>query len=105
VLAAGALPRHHKAKRLLDLRGSEGTSSREKHLSSHASTSQRVGRFSESVIRHMTRLANATEPSICRGISGLRSAEELKRAAEQAGGTGPHQYAVTGVPISRGLGA
>ena len=67
------------------------------------STSQRVGRFSESVIRHMTRLANAHGAiNLSQGFPDFDPPEELKRAAEQAGRHGPHQYAVTwGAPNFR----
>ena len=53
------------------------------------STSHRVGRFSESVIRHMTRLANAHGAiNLSQGFPDFDPPEELLRAAEQAGGTG-----------------
>ena len=67
------------------------------------STSHRVGRFSESVIRHMTRLANAHGAiNLSQGFPDFDPPEELKRAAEHAGRHGPHQYAVTwGAPAFR----
>jgi len=67
------------------------------------STSHRVGKFSESVIRHMTRLANAHGAiNLSQGFPDFDPPEELKRAAEIAGRHGPHQYAVTwGAPAFR----
>ena len=67
------------------------------------STSQRVGLFSESVIRQMTRLANAHGAiNLSQGFPDFDPPEELKRAAERAGREGPHQYAVTwGAPNFR----
>ena len=67
------------------------------------STSHRVGKFSESVIRHMTRLANAHGAiNLSQGFPDFDPPEELKRAAEHAGRHGPHQYAVTwGAPAFR----
>jgi aspartate/methionine/tyrosine aminotransferase len=67
------------------------------------STSHRVGKFSESVIRHMTRLANAHGAiNLSQGFPDFDPPEELKRAAEFAGRHGPHQYAVTwGAPAFR----
>jgi len=66
-------------------------------------TSHRVGKFSESVIRHMTRLANAHGAiNLSQGFPDFDPPEELKRAAEHAGRHGPHQYAVTwGAPAFR----
>jgi aminotransferase len=62
-----------------------------------------VGKFSESVIRHMTRLANAHGAiNLSQGFPDFDPPEELKRAAEFAGRHGPHQYAVTwGAPAFR----
>jgi len=67
------------------------------------STSQRVSLFSESVIRQMTRLANAHGAiNLSQGFPDFDPPEELKRAAERAGREGPHQYAVTwGAPNFR----
>ena len=67
------------------------------------STSHRVGRFSESVIRHMTRQANAHGAiNLSQGFPDFDPPEELKRAAAHAGRHGPHQYAVTwGAPAFR----
>jgi len=67
------------------------------------STSHRVSRFSESVIRHMTRLANAHGAiNLSQGFPDFDPPEALKRAAEHAGRHGPHQYAVTwGAPAFR----
>ena len=60
------------------------------------STSQRVSRFSESVIRAMTRLANKHGAiNLAQGFPDFDPPEELKRAAERAAREGPHQYAVT----------
>jgi len=59
-------------------------------------TSQRTSRFSESVIRHMTRVANACGAiNLSQGFPDFDPPEALLRAAERAGRHGPHQYAVT----------
>ncbi len=67
------------------------------------STSQRVATFSESVIRHMTRLANAHGAiNLSQGFPDFDPPEELQEAAATAGRRGPHQYAVTwGAPNFR----
>src|SRR5512146_680994 len=66
-------------------------------------TSQRVGTFTESVIRHMTRLANAHGAiNLSQGFPDFDPPEVMKQAAEKAGRNGPHQYAVTwGAPNFR----
>jgi L-glutamine---4-(methylsulfanyl)-2-oxobutanoate aminotransferase len=66
-------------------------------------TSQRVGTFTESVIRHMTRLANAHGAiNLSQGFPDFDPPEAMKQAAEKAGRQGPHQYAVTwGAPNFR----
>jgi aminotransferase len=59
-------------------------------------TSRRVATFTESVIRHMTRLANAHGAiNLSQGFPDFDPPEALKQAAERAGRHGPHQYAVT----------
>jgi L-glutamine---4-(methylsulfanyl)-2-oxobutanoate aminotransferase len=59
-------------------------------------TSHRVSRFSESVIRAMTRLANQHGAiNLSQGFPDFDPPEALKLAAERAGRDGPHQYAVT----------
>ena len=59
-------------------------------------TSQRTHRFSESVIRHMTRVANACGAiNLSQGFPDFDPPPELLDAAEYAGRHGPHQYAVT----------
>ncbi len=67
------------------------------------STSERVSRFSESVIRRMTRLANAHGAiNLSQGFPDFDPPEALKQAAERCGRHGPHQYAVTwGAPNLR----
>jgi aminotransferase len=66
-------------------------------------TSHRVSLFSESVIRQMTRLANAHGAiNLSQGFPDFDPPEELRRAAELSGRHGPHQYAVTwGAPNFR----
>jgi aspartate/methionine/tyrosine aminotransferase len=66
-------------------------------------TSRRVATFTESVIRHMTRLANAHGAiNLSQGFPDFDPPEVLKQAAERAGRHGPHQYAVTwGAPAFR----
>ena len=66
-------------------------------------TSRRVATFTESVIRHMTRLANAHGAiNLSQGFPDFDPPEVLKQAAEHAGRHGPHQYAVTwGAPAFR----
>jgi aminotransferase len=65
--------------------------------------SRRVGTFTESVIRHMTRLANAHGAiNLSQGFPDFDPPEAMKAAAERAGRHGPHQYAVTwGAPNFR----
>jgi aspartate/methionine/tyrosine aminotransferase len=59
-------------------------------------TSQRVGTFTESVIRSMTRLADKHGAiNLSQGFPDFDPPEALKAAAERAGRHGPHQYAVT----------
>jgi len=59
-------------------------------------TSQRTSRFTESVIRHMTRIANGCGAiNLSQGFPDFDPPEELLAAAEHAGRHGPHQYAVT----------
>jgi len=67
------------------------------------STSRRVGTFSESVIRAMTRLANQHGAiNLSQGYPDFDPPEALRAAAERAGRQGPHQYAVTwGAPRLR----
>ncbi len=67
------------------------------------STSRRVGTFSESVIRAMTRLANQHGAiNLSQGYPDFDPPEALRAAAERAGRQGPHQYAVTwGAPRFR----
>lgn len=66
-------------------------------------TSQRTSVFGESVIRRMTRLANAHRAiNLSQGFPDFDPPEALLRAAERAGRHGPHQYAVTwGAPNFR----
>ena len=66
-------------------------------------TSQRTSGFGESVIRRMTRLANAHRAiNLSQGFPDFDPPEALLRAAERAGRHGPHQYAVTwGAPNFR----
>ena len=59
-------------------------------------TSHRVGRFTESVIRRMTRVAmECGAVNLSQGFPDFDPPEELRRALEKAAHTGPHQYAVT----------
>jgi aspartate/methionine/tyrosine aminotransferase len=66
-------------------------------------TSQRTSRFGESVIRRMTRVANAHGAiNLSQGYPDFDPPEELFKAAERAARHGPHQYAVTwGAPNFR----
>jgi aspartate/methionine/tyrosine aminotransferase len=67
------------------------------------STSQRVSRFRESVIREMTRKANQHGAiNLSQGFPDFDPPEALRAAAERTGREGPHQYAVTwGAPRFR----
>lgn len=59
-------------------------------------TSERTRRFTESVIRRMTRVAHECGAvNLSQGFPDFDPPEELKRAAEIAGREGPHQYAIT----------
>ena len=59
-------------------------------------TSRRTSRFTESVIRHMTRIANACGAiNLSQGFPDFDPPEALLTAAERAGRLGPHQYAIT----------
>lgn len=59
-------------------------------------TSERTRRFTESVIRRMTRVANECGAvNLSQGFPDFDPPEELKQAAEIAGRAGPHQYAIT----------
>lgn len=66
-------------------------------------TSQRTGHFTESVIRRMTRVANACGAiNLSQGFPDFDPPAELQAALERAGRTGPHQYAITwGAPNFR----
>ncbi len=66
-------------------------------------TSQRTSRFTESVIRRMTRVATAHGAiNLSQGFPDFDPPEALLQAAERAGREGPHQYAVTwGAPNFR----
>ena len=66
-------------------------------------TSTRTGIFGESVIRRMTRVANAHGAiNLSQGFPDFAPPEALLAAAERAGRHGPHQYAVTwGAPNFR----
>src|SRR5512142_2721051 len=66
-------------------------------------TSHRTSGFGESVIRRMTRVANACGAiNLSQGFPDFDPPEELLRAAERAARQGPHQYAVTwGAPNFR----
>ena len=66
-------------------------------------TSRRVGSFTESVIRGMTRLANQHGAiNLSQGFPDFDPPEALRAAAERTGRHGPHQYAVTwGAPRFR----
>lgn len=59
-------------------------------------TSQRVGRFTESVIRRMTRVAmDCGAVNLSQGFPDFDPPEELRAALEKTARGGPHQYAVT----------
>jgi aminotransferase len=59
-------------------------------------TSGRLEHFTESVIRRMTRVANAHGAvNLSQGFPDFDPPEILLRAAERTGREGPHQYAVT----------
>ena len=59
-------------------------------------TSQRVGRFTESVIRRMTRVAmECGAVNLSQGFPDFDPPAELRRALEKTAHAGPHQYAVT----------
>jgi len=59
-------------------------------------TSQRVGRFTESVIRRMTRVAmEHGAVNLSQGFPDFDPPEALRTALERAAHAGPHQYAVT----------
>ena len=59
-------------------------------------TSDRVSHFTESVIRKMTRVANACGAiNLSQGFPDFDPPVELQEALEKAGRQGPHQYAVT----------
>ena len=66
-------------------------------------TSQRVGRFTESVIRRMTRVAmECGAVNLSQGFPDFDPPEELRAALEKTARAGPHQYAVTwGAPNFR----
>jgi aminotransferase len=66
-------------------------------------TSERTKRFTESVIRGMTRLADECGAiNLSQGFPDFQPPEEVLKAAERAGREGPHQYAVTwGAPDFR----
>ena len=66
-------------------------------------TSQRVSRFTESVIRRMTRVAmECGAVNLSQGFPDFDPPEELRAALEKAAHAGPHQYAVTwGAPNFR----
>ena len=66
-------------------------------------TSQRVGRFTESVIRRMTRVAmECGAVNLSQGFPDFDPPEELRAALEKTAHAGPHQYAVTwGAPNFR----
>ncbi|MEI8244317.1 MAG: aminotransferase class I/II-fold pyridoxal phosphate-dependent enzyme [Lentisphaerota bacterium] len=65
--------------------------------------SAKVKRFSESVIRRMTRVANEYDAiNLSQGFPDFDPPDELRQAAAQAGHAGPHQYAITwGAPKFR----
>ena len=67
------------------------------------SNSQRVGRFTESVIRRMTRVAmECGAVNLSQGFPDFDPPEELRAALEKTAHAGPHQYAVTwGAPNFR----
>ena len=66
-------------------------------------TSQRVSRFTESVIRRMTRVAmECGAVNLSQGFPDFDPPEELRAALEKTAHAGPHQYAVTwGAPDFR----
>ena len=66
-------------------------------------TSQRTSVFGESVIRRMTRVANAHGAiNLSQGFPDFDPPEALLKAAERAARHGPHQYAITwGAPNFR----
>lgn len=66
-------------------------------------TSQRTSCFSESVIRRMTRVANACQAiNLSQGFPDFDPPAALLQAAERTARCGPHQYAVTwGAPDFR----
>ena len=58
--------------------------------------SHRVGLFTESVIRRMTRVANACGAvNLSQGFPDFDPPEVLREALERTARQGPHQYAVT----------
>ena len=60
------------------------------------STSQRTDRFTESVIRRMTRVAmECGAVNLSQGFPDFDPPEELRAALEKTAHAGPHQYAVT----------
>lgn len=60
------------------------------------STSQRTDRFTESVIRRMTRVAmECGAVNLSQGFPDFDPPEELRAALEKTARAGPHQYAVT----------
>ncbi|MCG3149382.1 MAG: Methionine aminotransferase [Verrucomicrobiae bacterium] len=66
-------------------------------------TSQRLHHFTESVIRHMTRVANSCGAiNLSQGFPDFDPPAILKDALEKTAQTGPHQYAITwGAPRFR----
>ena len=59
-------------------------------------TSERTAGFGESVIRHMTRIANEHGAiNLSQGFPDFEPPEELTRALAAAAVKGPHQYAIT----------
>jgi aspartate/methionine/tyrosine aminotransferase len=66
-------------------------------------TSRRIKDFSESVIRRMTRVANACNAiNLSQGFPDFDPPRELMAALEKTASQGPHQYAVTwGAPNFR----
>jgi len=65
--------------------------------------SRRIGAFTESVIRRMTRVANACGAiNLSQGFPDFDPPEELAAALAKTALVGPHQYAVTwGAPNFR----
>ncbi len=60
------------------------------------SLSHRVGRFTESVIRRMTRISDAHGAiNLSQGFPDFDPPQELMRALSEVAWRGPHQYAVT----------